>query len=285
MATSETDPQPVVSQDPSSSATPPGAVPQDDKIVRMQQVVKRFGDHVVLDRLDLTVSPAEKLVIIGPSGSGKTTILRVIMTLERPQEGYVVIDGRHLYHEERNGELKPAREKHIRDVRRDVSMVFQHFNLFPHKTVRENITIGPRKALGLDRDEADERAHGLLEQVGLSDKVDAYPAALSGGQKQRVAIARALAMQPKVMLFDEVTSALDPELVGEVLRVLRDLATHTEMTLLLVTQEMTFAREIADRVVMFDEGRIIEEAPPARMFDDPHEERTKTFLHAVLHPE
>ncbi|HLU41411.1 MAG TPA: amino acid ABC transporter ATP-binding protein, partial [Microthrixaceae bacterium] len=165
-----------------------------------------------------------------------------------------------------------------------VSMVFQHFNLFPHKTVRENITLGPRKALGLGRDEADERAAQLLEQVGLSNKIDTYPSALSGGQKQRVAIARALAMQPKVMLFDEVTSALDPELVGEVLRVLRDLARHTEMTMLLVTHEMGFAREIADRVVMFDEGRIVEEAPPARLFDDPREQRTKAFLHAVLHP-
>ncbi|MBN2622120.1 MAG: ectoine/hydroxyectoine ABC transporter ATP-binding protein EhuA, partial [Acidimicrobiales bacterium] len=222
--------------------------------------------------------------IIGPSGSGKTTILRVIMTLERPEEGHVVIDGRQLYHEERNGKLVRARERHVREVRRDVSMVFQHFNLFPHKTVRENITIGPRKALGLSRDEADERALELLDRVGLADKVDQHPAALSGGQKQRVAIARALAMQPKIMLFDEVTSALDPELIGEVLRVLRDLATHSEMTMLLVTHEMSFAREIADRVVMFDQGRIVEEAPPARMFDEPREQRTKEFLHAVLHP-
>src|SRR5690606_33471763 len=145
-------------------------------------------------------------------------------------------------------------------------MVFQHFNLFPHKTVRQNLTLGPRKALGLGRDEADERARDLLERVGLADKIDQYPASLSGGQKQRVAIARALAMEPEVMLFDEVTSALDPELVGEVLGVLRDLAQHTEMTMLLVTHEMRFAEEIADRVLMFDHGRVLEDKPPAQMF-------------------
>jgi polar amino acid transport system ATP-binding protein len=209
----------------------------------------------------------------------------VIMTLEHPNEGHVLINGRQLYHEERNGKLAPARQRHIREVRSNVSMVFQHFNLFPHKTVRENITLGPRKALGLGRDEADERAAQLLDNYGLADKIDAYPAQLSGGQKQRVAIARASAMRPKIMLFDEVTSALDPELVGEVLRVVRDLAEHTEMTMLIVTHEMQFAAQIADRVVMFDEGRIIEEAPPDQIFNDPQEPRTKAFLQAVLHPE
>ena len=295
MATSET--EGVTPDDPPTDRVPADGVPVDDlsvdgaggavdpSIVRMEQVVKSFGDHVVLDHLDLTVAPGEKLVIIGPSGSGKTTILRVLMTLERPQAGYVVIDGEHLYHEERSGGLRPARERHIRAVRRDVSMVFQHFNLFPHKTVRENLTLAPRKVLGLSRDEADERARDLLTQVGLDDKIDQRPASLSGGQKQRVAIARALAMQPKIMLFDEVTSALDPELVGEVLGVLRDLAEHTEMTMLLVTHEMRFAQHIADRVVMFDAGRIVEEAPPAQMFGEPREERTRAFLHAVLDPE
>jgi polar amino acid transport system ATP-binding protein len=251
-------------------------------MVQFDQVVKQFGDLVVLDHLDFEVAPAEKLVIIGPSGSGKTTILRVIMTLEHPNAGQVLINGRHLYHEERNGELLPARNRHIREVRRDVSMVFQHFNLFPHKTVRENITLGPRKALGLERDEANERAKQLLDQVGLSDKIDHHPAQLSGGQKQRVAIARALAMRPQVMLFDEVTSALDPELIGEVLRVLRDLAEHTEMTMLIVTHEIGFASHVADRVVMFDQGRIVEEGPPRQIFSEPREERTKAFLHAVL---
>ena len=251
-------------------------------MVDMEQVVKRFGDHVVLDHLDLHVGRGEKVVIIGPSGSGKTTILRVLMTLERPEDGRIRIDGRLLYHQERDGRLVPAKEQHVREVRRDISMVFQHFNLFPHKTVRENLTLGPRKALGLGKDEADQRARGLLERVGLIDKIDAHPGSLSGGQKQRVAIARALAMEPKVMLFDEVTSALDPELVGEVLAVLADIAAHSDTTMLLVTHEMRFAEEIADRVLMFDAGRIVEDRPPHEMFTDPREERTKAFLHAVL---
>ncbi len=253
-----------------------------DAMIRMDQVVKRFGDNVVLDLLDLEVAPGEKLVIIGPSGSGKTTILRVLMTLERPEEGMIWIDGRSLYHQQRGDRWVPAKEAHICSVRAEVSMVFQHFHLFPHKTVRENLTLGPRKALHLGRDEADERAAGLLDRVGLADKIDQYPAALSGGQKQRVAIARALAMEPEVMLFDEVTSALDPELVGEVLAVLRDLAQHSAMTMLLVTHEMRFAEEIADRVVMFDRGCVVEDRPPAEMFSDPREERTKAFLQAVL---
>jgi polar amino acid transport system ATP-binding protein len=250
--------------------------------VQLDKVVKRFGDNVVLDHLDLEVAPAEKLVIIGPSGSGKTTILRVIMTLEHPDDGHVLIDGRQLYHEERNGKLVAARSRHLRDVRRDVSMVFQHFNLFPHKNVRQNLTLAARKVLGMGRDEADERAEHIAELYGVSDKLDAYPASLSGGQKQRVAIARACMMRPKVMLFDEVTSALDPELVGEVLNVLRDLAAQGDMTMLLVTHEMRFAAEIADRVVMFDQGRIVEEGPPDQIFAEPTEERTRTFLHAVI---
>lgn len=258
------------------SPTPEGAC------VVMEKVVKRFGDHVVLDHLDFTVDQGEKVVIIGPSGSGKTTILRVLMTLERPEEGFIEIHGEQLYHQQRNDSWEPAKESHIRRVRRNVSMVFQHFHLFPHRTVRQNITLGPRKVLGMDRDEADALAVDLLDRVGLADKAEQRPAALSGGQKQRVAIARALAMQPKVMLFDEVTSALDPELVGEVLNVLRDLAQHTTMTMLLVTHEMRFAEEIADRVLMFDSGRIVEDRPPHEMFSNPSEERTKAFLEAVL---
>ena len=273
MATSEIEP---------TAATSAAGDAPSSAMVRFDRVVKRFGDLVVLDQLDLEVAPAEKLVIIGPSGSGKTTILRVIMTLEHPEEGHIYLNGRPLYHEERNGELVSARTKHIREVRRDVSMVFQHFNLFPHKTVRENITLGPRKVLGLDRDQADERAKALLDQVGLADKIDNHPAQLSGGQKQRVAIARALAMRPKVMLFDEVTSALDPELIGEVLRVLRDLAEHSDMTMLIVTHEIGFASHVADRVVMFDSGRIVEEGPPRQILNEPSEQRTKDFLHAVL---
>lgn len=259
-----------------------GVTPSPETAVRMERVTKRFGDHVVLDALDLSVSPKERVVIIGPSGSGKTTVLRILMTLERPEDGVVWIGDRPLFHEVRDGSLVRAREPHVREVRRDLSMVFQHFNLFPHKTVRENVTLGPRKALGIERDEADERARELLDRVGLIEKIDAYPSALSGGQRQRVAIARALAMRPKIMLFDEVTSALDPELVGEVLAVLRDLARDGSMTMLLVTHEMRFAQEIADRVLMFDGGRIVEDGSPEAIFSDPQEERTREFLHAVL---
>jgi polar amino acid transport system ATP-binding protein len=256
--------------------------PDASPIVSMRGVTKRFGDNVVLDGLDLDVAHGEKVVIIGPSGSGKTTILRVLMTLERPEEGTISVDGRYLYHVERNGSLEPANEKHVRSVRSDIGMVFQHFNLFPHLTVLDNITLAPRKVLKLGKQEARARATDLLEQVGLADKANEYPARLSGGQKQRVAIARSLALRPKVMLFDEVTSALDPELVGEVLNVLRDLATHTDMTMLLVTHEMRFAREIGDRVLMFDNGRIVESGPPSKIFTEPSEPRTVSFLEAVI---
>ncbi len=250
--------------------------------VRFDRVTKRFGDLVVLDELVMDVAPGEKVVIIGPSGSGKTTILRILMTLERPNGGTVEVGGEHLYHQTRNGQLVPASEKHIRAVRRKISMVFQLFNLFPHMTATENVAFAPRKVLGLSKDEASERASRLLQVVGLGDKLDQHPGRLSGGQKQRVAIARSLAMEPEVMLFDEVTSALDPELVGEVLGVLRDLAENTSMTMLLVTHEMGFAREIGDRVLMFDGGRIVEQGPPAQIFGDPQEQRTRDFLRAVL---
>jgi polar amino acid transport system ATP-binding protein len=250
--------------------------------VSMQGVTKAFGDNVVLDQLDLEVRGGEKLVIIGPSGSGKTTILRVLMTLEQPDEGVIQVGGEYLYHVEKGGKLVPAKPKDIRRVRRKIGMVFQHFNLFPHMTVLRNITLAPRKVLDISKEEADERGRKLLGMVGLADKVDAYPAELSGGQKQRVAIARALAMQPDLLLFDEVTSALDPELVGEVLNVLRTLATETDVTMLLVTHEMEFAREIGDRVVMFDRGKVVEAAAPAELFSNPREERTRSFLRAVL---
>ena len=257
--------------------------PEAEPMVRMEQVTKSFGDFVCLDELDLDVKTGEKVVIIGPSGSGKTTILRVLMTLERPDSGVVEVAGEYLYHQMRDGQLVKGSEKHLRAVRRNVSMVFQHFNLFPHMTALRNVSIGPMKALGRSKEKADERARELLGMVGLDDKVHQYPAQLSGGQKQRVAIARALAMEPKVMLFDEITSALDPELVGEVLNVVRQLAHTTDMTMLLVTHEMGFAREIADRVLMFAGGRIIEQAPPAEIFTEPKTERTKAFLKAVLH--
>jgi len=253
-----------------------------DVMVRMRRINKIFGENHVLRDLDLDVAPSEKVVIIGPSGSGKTTILRVIMTLERPNSGTVEIDGRHLYHEPRNGDVVEAGEKHIREVRTDISMVFQHFNLFPHMTALENVTLAPVKVLGLTREEAHERGTDLMKMVGLGDKADHYPAELSGGQKQRVAIARSLAMRPKVMLFDEVTSALDPELVGEVLAVLKDIASQGTMTMMLVTHEMGFAREAADRVLMFDHGQVLEEGTPERLLRDPEHERTRSFLRAVL---
>ncbi|MEX1003887.1 MAG: ectoine/hydroxyectoine ABC transporter ATP-binding protein EhuA [Acidimicrobiia bacterium] len=253
-----------------------------ESMVRMRDVTKAWGDNVVLRELDMTVAPGEKVVIIGPSGSGKTTILRVAMTLERPDSGTVEIDGRHLYHEEKNDKLVTAGEKHIRSVRSDVSMVFQHFNLFPHMSALENVTLAPIKVLGKSKEEAEEQAVALLESVGLGDKLGHRPSELSGGQKQRVAIARSLAIDPKVMCFDEVTSALDPELVGEVLGVLRELAEQGEMTMMLVTHEMGFASEIADRVVMFDHGKILEDGPPSKIFKQPEHDRTKSFLQAVL---
>lgn len=265
---------------PSEIVSDPGAPAAP--MVRFRGVRKAFGDLVVLNELDFDVATGEKLVIIGPSGSGKTTILRVLMTLERPDKGTVEVGGEHLYHVEKNGKLVKAPQSHIRKVRLKIGMVFQHFNLFPHMTARDNVALGPNKVLGLSRQEARDKAEEFLVMVGLEDKVAQHPAQLSGGQKQRVAIARALAMEPQIMLFDEVTSALDPELVGEVLNVLRDLAHNTRMTMLIVTHEIGFARDIGDRVVMFDEGRVIEEGPPGELLANPKEPRTQVFLRAVI---
>lgn len=249
--------------------------------VRMRGVDKSFGPNKVLSELDLDVEPGERVVIIGPSGSGKTTILRVIMTLERPDAGTIEVGGRHLYHEPHGDGLKAAGEKHVRSVRSDIGMVFQHFNLFPHMTALENIMLAPVKVHGRSRDEARARGMELLDSVGLAHAANQTPGQLSGGQKQRVAIARSLATEPKVMLFDEVTSALDPELVGDVLEVLRHIAEEGRSTMMLVTHEMGFAREVADRVVMFDEGQVVESGPPSQILDDPQEERTRAFLGAV----
>jgi polar amino acid transport system ATP-binding protein len=250
--------------------------------VRMRGVDKAFGPNVVLRELDLDVTPGERVVIIGPSGSGKTTILRVIMTLERIDAGTIEVGGRHLYHEELNGRLKPAGEKHIRSVRSSIGMVFQHFNLFPHMSALENIMLAPVKVHGKSQDEAREIGRELLAKVGLSEHANHTPGQLSGGQKQRVAIARSLATEPAVMLFDEVTSALDPELVGEVLNVIRDIAEEGRTTMMLVTHEMGFAKEVADRVVMFDHGQILEEGTPEQLLRDPQHQRTKDFLGAVF---
>jgi len=260
----------------------PEKKPDRSPMVRLEGVTKRFGDNVVLDSLDMQVAAGEKIVIVGPSGSGKTTILRVIMTLDEPDGGLVWVGGECLYHEQRGEQMVRASQAHIRKVRGQVGMVFQHFNLFPHLNALENVAIGPTRVLGLPKAQARRRAADLLEKVGLGKQIKQSPDELSGGQKQRVAIARALAMEPKVMLFDEVTSALDPELVGEVLNVLRELAASGDMTMLLVTHEMGFAREIADRVLMFDQGRIVEEGKPEDIFSHPKQERTQNFLKAVL---
>jgi polar amino acid transport system ATP-binding protein len=251
-------------------------------MIRFDDVVKRFGDNVVLDELNFTVAPGEFVTLIGPSGSGKTTILRLLMTLEQVSGGKIHVGGECLTHVRRGDRLVPADEKHQRQVRKRIGMVFQQFNLFPNMKVLQNLTEGPIRSLGLPRAEAEARAHELLELVGLTDKVNAHPTQLSGGQQQRVAIARALAMRPDVLLLDEVTSALDPELVAGVLALLKDIANTTEITFLCVTHEMGFARDVSDRVMMFDNGQVVEDAPPDKLFTEPDNERTRAFLSAVL---
>ena len=251
-------------------------------IVRFANVTKAYGDLVVLDALELDVAPNEIVSIIGPSGSGKTTVLRMLMTLEEINDGVIYVDGKPLTHMEQNGKLIPANAAHLRRMRGNIGMVFQHFNLFPHMTALENCMEAPVQVLGLSKADAHERSEELLGLVGLKDKMHQHPVRLSGGQQQRVAIARALAMRPKVMLFDEVTSALDPEVIGEVLNVIRKLASEHSLTMLMVTHQMGFAREISDRVCFFYEGKIAEEGPPDQIFGNARNERTKQFLSAVL---
>ncbi len=251
---------------------------EKDVIVRYRNVKKAFGDTVVLNDLNIDIKQGEKIALIGPSGSGKTTIIRMLMTLEQPTEGMIEVDGQMLWHKEVNGELVTADEKHLRKVRGSIGMVFQQYNLFPHMTIMKNCTEAPIHVLGLSKQEAKERAIKMLTKVGLADKVDMYPAQLSGGQQQRVAIARSLVMQPKVMLFDEVTAALDPELVGEVLEVLRDIASEGETTMMLITHEMDFARDVADRVFFLDKGSIAEQGTPDEVINHPKTERLQTFL-------
>lgn len=259
-------------------------VPQSVKepIVRLSGVTKRYGDLTVLDGLNLDIRRNELLSIIGPSGSGKTTVLRVLMTLEQIDEGIITIDGKPLTHMERGGKLVRANDRHMRKMRTDIGMVFQQFNLFPHMTALHNCMEGPMQVLGLSRAQARERAEELLEMVGLSAKMNEHPLRLSGGQQQRVAFARALAMRPKVMLLDEVTSALDPEVVGEVLEVIRTLAHEHDLTMIMVTHQMGFAREISDRVAFFYGGRIAEMGAPEQIFGNPQNPRTQKFLSAVL---
>jgi polar amino acid transport system ATP-binding protein len=251
-------------------------------MIQFDGVVKKFGDNLVLDELNFGVKPGEFVTLIGPSGSGKTTILRLLMTLEQVSDGKIYVGGECLSHMTRGDKLVLADDKHQRVVRKRIGMVFQQFNLFPNMKVLQNLTEAPIRVLGLSRAEAEERARELLDLVGLTEKVDAHPSQLSGGQQQRVAIARALAMRPDVLLLDEVTSALDPELVAGVLALLKDIARTTDITFLCVTHEMNFARDVSDRVLMFDAGQIVEDAPPDKLFTEPDHERTRTFLQAVL---
>jgi ABC-type polar amino acid transport system ATPase subunit len=240
-------------------------------MVRLEDVKKSFGDLVVLDGIDLEVAQGEVLVVIGPSGSGKSTLLRCINLLEPIDSGRIFLEGQEI----------TAKRVDVSGVRQRIGIVFQQFNLFPHLRTIDNVTLAARRVKGMKRSRADERAHELLTRVGLDEKAKQYPHQLSGGQQQRVAIARALMMDPHVMLFDEVTSALDPELVGEVLIVVRDLA-QSGMTMLVVTHEMQFAREVGDRLIFMDEGRIVEQGKPADILDNPREERTKRFLRRTL---
>ena len=240
-------------------------------MIDVKNLSKSFGHHLVLDDISQHIYPGEKVVIIGPSGSGKSTFLRCLNLLEEPTKGVITFDGTVITDPKAKIDL----------IRRQMGMVFQHFNLFPNMTIRKNITLAPVRTGLMKQSEADAAAETLLERVGLRDRVDAYPAQLSGGQKQRVAIVRALAMRPKVMLFDEPTSALDPEMVGEVLEVMKQLA-DDGMTMVVVTHEMGFAREVGSRILFMADGKVLEEAPPAQLFGSPTHPRLKDFLSKVL---
>ena len=241
-------------------------------MVQLEGVRKSFGDNLVLEDVDLTIGRGEVIVIAGPSGSGKSTMLRCINGLEPIDSGEIRFDGRPL---DRSGRA-------LSRTRQEIGMVFQQFNLFPHRTVLDNVTMAPVEVKGVPKAEAHQRARTLLERVGIAEKADAYPADLSGGQQQRVAIARALAMDPKLMLFDEPTSALDPEMIREVLDVMRDLA-RDGMTMAVVTHEMGFAREVCDRIVFIDDGRIVEQAPPAEFFSAARSDRAREFVDKIIH--
>jgi ABC-type polar amino acid transport system ATPase subunit len=259
---------------PDSDAAPAAA------LLNVVGLSKTFGDTVVLDRVTLSVAAGEKVAIIGSSGSGKTTLLRCIAYLEKPTAGHVDLAGRRIGDNLVDGRRVEMTDREIADVRAGIGMVFQRFNLFPHLTALENVMLGPLKVLRMKRDEAEKLATELLRKVGLPHKCDAYPERLSGGQQQRVAIARSLAMRPKLMLFDEATSALDPELVGEVLNVIRGLA-RDGMTMLIVTHEMRFAEDVADRLVVMDQGRIVDEGPTRELFRSSSHPRTQVLLRAV----
>jgi polar amino acid transport system ATP-binding protein len=247
------------------------------EMVRAEQIVKHFGHLVVLNGVNFTVKRGQVVVIIGPSGSGKTTLLRCINHLEKIDSGRIYIEGQMLGYREVNGRIVEDRDAAIARMRAQIGFVFQRFNLFPHLTAIQNVIEAPIHVLGEPKDEVMQRAMELLAKVGLAEKANSYPHKLSGGQQQRVAIARALAMNPKLMLFDEATSALDPELVGDVLKVMRQLADEG-MTMVVVTHEMGFARDVADHVIFMDKAVIVEEGLPTQIFDDPQNERTRTFL-------
>jgi len=251
-------------------------------VMRAENVVKRFGRLEVLKGVSLEVEPRQVVCVIGPSGSGKTTFIRCINHLEKIDAGRIEVNGHLIGYRERNGKLVEDTEANIARQRAEIGMVFQRFNLFPHKTALGNVIEAPVHVRGVPKERAIAQGKALLERVGLGDKLDVYPGKLSGGQQQRVAIARALAMNPALMLFDEPTSALDPEVIGEVLDVMKNLAFELGTTMIVVTHEMGFAREVADRVVMMDDGAIIEEAPPQQFFDHPSQERTKRFLSKIL---
>jgi polar amino acid transport system ATP-binding protein len=250
-------------------------------VIRLEHISKSFGSHHVLNDISCEVRKGEVVVIIGPSGTGKSTLLRVINHLEPADGGTIYIDGQPVYRYIKDGRVVADPERRICAIRAQIGMVFQHFNLFPHLTALENVAEAPTYVRGLPREQALRMARDQLAKVGLSDKETAYPGQLSGGQQQRVAIARALAMEPRLMLFDEVTSALDPELVGEVLRVMRELAADG-MTMIVVSHEMGFVRDVADRVFMMDQGRIVEEGSPAVIFTAPQHPRTRAFLQTLL---
>lgn len=250
-------------------------------MVRFEGVTKKYGALTVLDGLNLDIAEGEKISIIGPSGSGKTTVLRTLMTLETINGGVIYVDGKPLTHMPKDGKLVWANERYLRHMRTNIGMCFQHFNLFPHMTALQNCMEGPVQVLGLSKSEARERAQDLLAMVGMIEKQHEHPSRLSGGQQQRVAIARALAMRPKVMLFDEVTSALDPEVIGEVTTVIRKLVAEFKLTMVMVTHQMGFARDISDRICFFYGGRIEEEGSPHEIFGNPQRERTQKFLSAV----
>lgn len=253
---------------------------QQQEMVRIERLGKSFGDLEVLRDIDMTVHKREVVVLIGASGSGKTTLLRCVNCLETPTSGRIWVDGEAMGVFSAGGEFQPLSESMLNRRRAEIGMVFQRFNLFPHMTALQNVSLSPVLVKGMAQAEAESLAESLLEKVGLGEKKHVYPSKLSGGQQQRVAIARALAMNPKLMLFDEPTSSLDPELVGEVLETMKQLA-QEGMTMLVVTHEMSFAREVGHRILFLHEGRILEQGTPDAIFNHPQEERTRAFLSRV----